>query len=124
MLAQRARVAPHGHRGRAELFSVPFREYVRQVRQQFADMFSGSGFNPKTDIAGIILNRWGRAYLTPPPGFFFGKMGGLRRGILAGSPVRHDCIREYRFVGSGRSSFVDHRGQSCSRTVARSGSQL
>ena len=45
-------------------------------------------------------------------------------GPAACSPVRQDCICEYRFVGSGRSSFVDYRGQSCGRTVTGSGSQL
>jgi hypothetical protein len=38
-------------------------------------MFSGTGFDPKRDIAGIILNRWGHAYCSPQVGFFFGKNG-------------------------------------------------
>ena len=72
---------------------------------------------------GIILNRWGRAYLTPLPGFFFGQDGKpAPPGSPAGSPVRQDCICENRSVGSGRSPLVDHRGQSCGRTVA--GSEL
>ena len=72
---------------------------------------------------GIILNRWGRAYLTPPPGFFFGQDGKpAPPGSPAGSPVRQDCICENRSVGSGRPPLVDHRGQSCGRTVA--GSEL
>ena len=57
-------------RGRTELFSTPFREYERQIREQFTIMFSRSGFNARRDIAGIILNRWGHAYLSPQPGFF------------------------------------------------------
>jgi spermidine dehydrogenase len=29
----------------------------------------------RRDLAGIILNRWGHAYLSAQPGFFFGKDG-------------------------------------------------
>ena len=42
--------------------------------------------------------------------------------ISCGQPVRQDCICENRSVGSGRPPLVDHRGQSCGRTVA--GSEL
>jgi len=28
-------------------------------------MFSAGGFDPKRDVAGIVLNRWGHAYITP-----------------------------------------------------------
>jgi spermidine dehydrogenase len=59
-------------RGRAELLSTSFREYERRIREQFMEMFAHSGFEPRRDIAGIILNRWGHAYLSPQPGFFFG----------------------------------------------------
>jgi spermidine dehydrogenase len=62
-------------RGRAELFSTSFREYERKLREQLTDMFGASGFDAKRDIAGIILNRWGHAYASPQPGFFFGKDG-------------------------------------------------
>jgi len=80
---------------------------------------------PKTDIAGIILNRWGTRVLNSATRIFLcQRWAACAGGSLAGSPVRQHCIREYRFVGSGRSSFVDHRGQSCGRTVARSGSEL
>ena len=62
-----------GHMGRGEMISTPFREYERQIRQQLTDMFAGSGFDAGRDIAGIILNRWGHAYASPAPGFYFGK---------------------------------------------------
>ena len=38
-------------------------------------MFSASGFNAGRDIAGIVLNRWGHAYISPQPGFHFGYNG-------------------------------------------------
>ena len=37
--------------GRGELMSVPFREYERQIRQQFTDMFARTGF----DAVAILL---------------------------------------------------------------------
>jgi spermidine dehydrogenase len=53
--------------GREELLKTPFREYERRIREQLAMVFGTAGFNPNTDIAGIILNRWGHAYLSPQP---------------------------------------------------------
>lgn len=64
-----------GHLGRAEMMGTPFREYERQIRQQLSDMFARSGFDSSRDVAGIILNRWGHAYASPAPGFYFGKDG-------------------------------------------------
>ena len=64
-----------GHRGRGEMLTASFREYERRIREQFTEMFSGAGFDAQRDIAGIVLNRWGHAYLNPQPGFFFGKNG-------------------------------------------------
>jgi spermidine dehydrogenase len=55
-------------------------------------LFSSGGFNAHRDIAGIVLNRWGHALISPPPGFFFG---------VDGKPGPRDVIRE-RF---GRISF-------------------
>lgn len=94
-----------GHLGRAELISTPFREYERQIRQQFADMFARSGFDAKRDIAGIILNRWGHAYLSPAPGFFFGK---------GGQPAPGDVLRaapfgRIAFANTDLSGVADHR---------------
>jgi len=76
-----------GHMGRAEMISTPFREYERQIRQQLTDMFARTGFDASRDIAGIILNRWGHAYASPAPGFYFGKDGKPAPGdVLRGAP--------------------------------------
>ena len=61
--------------GRTELLSTSYLDYERRVREQFIEMFGGSGFDAKRDISGIVLNRWGHAYCSPQPGFFFGKDG-------------------------------------------------
>ncbi len=73
--------------GRAELLSTSFREYERRVREQLTEMFAASGFDARRDIAGVVLNRWGHAYCSPQPGFFFGKDGQVApREILRRAP--------------------------------------
>ncbi len=47
------------------------------VRRQLRRQFSGGRFEPKRDIAGIILNRWGRSRLVQAPGWFCGTAGRL-----------------------------------------------
>jgi len=84
-----------GHLGRAEMIATPFREYERQIRQQFTDMFARTGFDALRDIAGIILNRWGHAYASPAPGFYFGKDG---------KPAPGDVLRAAPF---GRIAFAN-----------------
>jgi spermidine dehydrogenase len=92
-------------RGRAELLSTPFLVYERRIREQFTAMFARVGFNANRDIAGIILNRWGHAYLSPQPGFFFGK---------AGKPGPGDVLRQapygrIAFANSDLTGIMDHR---------------
>jgi spermidine dehydrogenase len=84
-----------GHMGRAEMISTPFREYELQIRQQLTEMFARSGFDASRDIAGIILNRWGHAYASPAPGFYFGKDG---------KPAPGDVLRAAPF---GRIAFAN-----------------
>jgi spermidine dehydrogenase len=94
-----------GHMGRAELLSTSFTDYERQIRQQMTEMFGPSGFDAKRDIAGIILNRFGHAFVIPQPGFFFG---------TDGKPPFRDALRNAPF---GRIAFshsdlagnMDHR---------------
>lgn len=74
-----------GIAGRAELLGTSFTGYERQIREQMTEMFAAGGFDPARDIAGIILNRWGHAYINPGPGFRFGTNG---------NPAPPDVIRE------------------------------
>jgi len=57
-------------------------------------MFSSSGFEPRTAIAGIILNRWGHHFIAPQPGFMYGKDG---------KPSPRQVLREKPF---GRIAFA------------------
>ncbi len=94
-----------GHLGRGELLSTPFHEYERQLRQQLSEMFSRSGFDAGRDVAGIILNRWGHAYLSPAPGFFFGKNGKPAPGeVLRAAP-----FGRIAFANTDLSGVADHR---------------
>ena len=94
-----------GQMGRAELLSTPFASYERQIREQMMEMFGASGFDAKRDIAGIVLNRFGHAFINPQPGFFFG---------FEGKPAARDTLRDGPF---GRIAFshadlagaMDHR---------------
>ena len=94
-----------GDRGRGEMITVPFRDYERRIRQQFTDMFAQAGFAADRDIAGIILNRWGHAYLSPQPGFFFGKDGKpAPREVLRAAPFGRIVFANTDLAGA-----MDHR---------------
>jgi spermidine dehydrogenase len=94
-----------GNLGRAELLSTSFRDYERQIRAQLTEMFSASGFDPARDIAGIVLNRWGHAYVSPQPGFFFGKDSNPPpRAILRAAP-----FGRIAFANTDLSGTPDHR---------------
>jgi spermidine dehydrogenase len=94
-----------GNGGRAQLLTTSFRDYERQIRAQLTDMFSASGFDASRDIAGIVLNRWGHAYVSPQPGFFFGKDGRpAPRAILRAAP-----FGRIAFANTDLSGTPDHR---------------
>lgn len=77
---------------RMQMFAMSYSQIDAAVREQFTKMFGDQGFDAQRDIAGLITNRWGHAYVVDPPGFFFGKDG---------KPAPKDVLRK-RF---GRLSF-------------------
>jgi len=94
-----------GQRGRGEMLATSFRDYERRIRQQFTDMFSEAGFDSSRGIAGIVLNRWGHAYLSPQPGFFFGTNGKpAPRDILRAAPFGRIAFANTDLAGA-----MDHR---------------
>ncbi len=94
-----------GNRGRAEMMRTSFREYETRIREQFTEMFGRAGFEAQRDIAGIILNRWGHAYLSPQPGFFFGRDGTpAPREILRNAPFGRIAFANTDLAGA-----MDHR---------------
>ena len=70
---------------RMRMFAMSYADIERKVKEQFTKMFGAGGFDADRDIAGIISNRQGHAYVVTPPGFFFGKDG---------SPAPSDVLRE------------------------------
>ena len=98
-------ISEQGHRGRTELLATPFAEYERQIREQLTEMFGASGFDVRRDIAGIVLNRFGHAFVNPQPGFFLG---------LNGNPAPRDALRSgpfgrIAFSHSDLAGAMDHR---------------
>jgi spermidine dehydrogenase len=90
-----------GQAGRLELLQTPFREYERRIREQMVRLFGDAGFEPETDIAGIILNRWGHAYVAPGPGFMF--------GIGGGEPAHEVIRRPFGRIAIGHSELRGHQ---------------
>lgn len=98
-------IEEQGVRGRFDLLSTTYRGYERQIRRQFHAMFARTGFDAKRDIAGIILNRWGHAYVNPQPGFFFGQ---------GGEPAPREVLRRapfgrVAFANTDLAGLADHR---------------
>ncbi len=94
-----------GNRGRGEMIGTSFRDYERKIREQFTQMFASAGFEADRDIAGIILNRWGHAYLSPQPGFFFGTRGKpAAREVLRQAPFGRIAFANTDLAGA-----MDHR---------------
>jgi spermidine dehydrogenase len=61
--------------GRTRLLASPYADYERRIREHMTHLFSQAGFNPRRDIAGVILNRWGHARVVQSPGFYYGRDG-------------------------------------------------
>jgi spermidine dehydrogenase len=70
---------------RMKMFNLSYADVEKWVREQFTKMFAAGGFDADRDIAGIVINRQGHAYVVTPPGFFFGKDG---------LPAPSDVIRQ------------------------------
>lgn len=81
--------------GRAELFGAGYAEYERRIREQLTRLFGAAGFNHANDIRGIVLNRWGHAYVVATPGFYF--------DTPSGQSPRNTVMERYGRVAIGHS---------------------
>jgi spermidine dehydrogenase len=80
---------------RGVLFGTSYADFEVQIRRQLQQMFGSAGFDAKRDIAGVVFNRWGHAYMAPQPGFYFG---------TTANPAPLEVIRErYGRVAFGHS---------------------
>lgn len=90
-----------GQLGRLALLEKSFADLEREIREQMLRLFGEAGFDPATDIAGVILNRWGHAYVAPGPGFMFGS---------GGRPAPPDVIRQpFGSIAIGHSELQGHQ---------------
>ncbi len=104
-------------RGRAALLATPYAEYERRIAEQLTAMFGKAGFDAKRDLAGLILNRWGHAYLSAQPGFFFG----TKEMPAPGEVLRNNPFGRMAFANSDVTGIMDHRAsiQEADRAVGQ-----
>jgi spermidine dehydrogenase len=94
---------------RTEMLGTSYRDYERRIREQLVRLFARAGFDSRADIAGIVLNRWGHAYVCPAPGFYFG-----RNGKPAAPEVLRQPLGRIAFANSelnGHQNWVDATGE-------------
>lgn len=97
-------LAAQGPAGRAQLLATSFADYERQIVAQLTTLFAAGGFDARRDIAGIVLNRWGHAFLTAGPGFRFGTDGQPAPSEMAAQPWgRIAFAQSADWLGSARS---------------------
>ena len=60
---------------RTELLGRSYRDYEKRIRSQLVRLSGRGGFDPRNDMGGIILNRWGHAFVCPALRFYFGENG-------------------------------------------------
>ena len=68
-------IKPQAAAARTEMLATSYRDYEMRTREQLVRLIGRAGFDPRADIAGVILNRWGHAYVCPAPGFYYGRNG-------------------------------------------------
>jgi len=78
------------------MIATPFRDYERQIRAQFTEIFARSGFDAGRDIAGIILNRWGHAYLSPARNSSLARTGNPRQVRYCGQRALGELLSRTR----------------------------
>ena len=101
------------------MFGTSYREYEMQVRQQLVTLFGGAGFDPKRDIAGIILNRWGHAYVNAGPGFFFGRDGKSAPSDVLRRPLGNLTFAHSELSGHQTHSNAGNEGTRAAKQVLR-----
>jgi len=65
-------LAVQATQGRVALFETSYAQYETRLREQLQRLLGPSGFDHRRDVGAIVLNRWGHAYFSPQPGFYFG----------------------------------------------------
>jgi spermidine dehydrogenase len=87
--------------GRKRLMETSYADFERLIRRHMTRLFGAAGFDPRRDIAGIVLNRWGHARLVQPPGFYYGANGQ--------PPAREIVAKGYGRIAIGHSELGGHQ---------------
>jgi spermidine dehydrogenase len=94
-------VAAQATAARYELLNRSYRDFEQLIRAQFQTLFGEYGFDARRDIAGIVLNRWGHAYVIQPPGFYFGTGGApAPRERIRSAPVGRIAFGHSELTGT------------------------
>lgn len=106
-----------GKAARAKLYATSYRDFEIQIRQQLVKLFGSAGFDPKRDIAGIVLNRWGHAYVNAGPGFFFGRNGKPTPSDVLRRPLGNLVFAHSELAGLQDFQFAGDEGVRAARQV-------
>jgi spermidine dehydrogenase len=94
---------------RTEMLGTSYRDYERKIREQLVRLFGRAGFDPRADIGGVVLNRWGHAYVCPAPGFYFGRNGKPAAPDVLRQPIGHIAFANSEL--NGHQNWVDATGE-------------
>jgi len=94
---------------RTEMLGTSYRDYELRIREQLVRLFGRAGFDPRADIAGVILNRWGHAYVCPAPGFYFGRNGKPAAPAVLRQPVGRVAFANAEL--NGHQNWLDATGE-------------
>ncbi len=96
---------------RMKMFGMRYASIEKLVRDQFTKMFGVAGFDADRDIAGIIVNRQGHAYVVTPPGFFFGKEGNQAPSDIIREPHGRIAFAHSELLGYQMWEGAAHEGE-------------
>ena len=103
---------------RKEILGTTYREYEMKIRTLMTRLFARSGFDARRDIAGIILNRWGHAYVCPAPGFYTGRGGRRAAPDVLREPLGHVAFANAELNGHQHIRVALEEGWRAVRQVA------
>lgn len=106
-----------GHAGRARLYATTYRDFETQVRQQMVTLFADAGFDPKRDIQGIVINRWGHAYCNAGPGFYTRKNGRPTQSDILRQPLGQLAFAHSELNGNQHWTIAGDEGSRAARQI-------
>ncbi|MEM1111696.1 MAG: NAD(P)-binding protein [Pseudomonadota bacterium] len=103
---------------RMQMFGMSYADIETSVKQQFTEMFAAGGFDAERDIAGIVVNRQGHAYVATPPGFFFGQNGTLTPAEVIRQPYGRISFAHAELMGMQMWEGAVHEGERAGHQAA------